>query len=270
MIEPPNDTIAVELKNNLLTVTLNRPTVLNALNQDMINALTDVTQQIITDSDVRVVLLQGAGDNFMAGGDLKSFHEMRKLAPDQATFAKKFEQLVPEAQKPIRTLRKLRQPVLASVRGSVAGYGLSLMNACDMVIAADDAVFTVAYSRIGASPDGGSSLTLPSIIGYRRAFELMALGDRFDGNTALQFGLINKLVSISSFEEATAALAQRLLDSPAFAIGNMKQLLGRSSQTELEKQLSAEEISFVQCASHPDFEEGLLAFFEKRTAHFNR
>ena len=270
MIESPNDTIKVELRESLLTVTLNRPTVLNVLNRDMTDALAVVAEQIISDSDVRVVLLRGAGNHFMAGGDLKWFQAMRDLAPNQTQFAREFEHLVPEAQKPIRLLRSIRQPVLASVRGSVAGYGFSLMNACDMVIAADDAVFTIAYSRIGTSPDGGSSWTLPRIVGYRRAFELMVLGDRFDAETALQFGLINRMVTVSNLEQETAALTKRFLNAPAFAIGNTKRLLAQSAHSNLEQQLSAESESFVQCTSHPDFEEGLTAFLEKRRARFNR
>ena len=188
---------------------------------------------------------------------------------DSKAFAEKFEKFVPEAQAPIRRLRSLRQPVLASVRGSAAGYGFSLMNACDMVIAADNAVFTIAYARIGISPDGGSSWTLPRIVGYRRAFELMALSDRFDAATALQFGLVNRVVALSDLDEETASLAGRLVAAPAVAIGNTKQLLALSPGRDLEEQLAAEGDSFVECAAQPDFEEGLNAFLEKRPAKFN-
>ena len=270
MIESPNDTVRVELDNHLLTITLNRPDMLNALNRDMTEALGVVTEAIPQEPAVRVVLLQGAGDHFMAGGDLKEFQVMRGNAPDSKAFAKKFEEFVPEAQAPIRRLRGLRQPVLASVRGSAAGYGFSLMNACDMVIAADNAVFTIAYARIGISPDGGSSWTLPRIVGYRRAFELMALSDRFDAATAQQFGLVNRVVSLSDLDEETTSLADRLVAAPAVAIGNTKQLLARSPGRNLEQQLAAEGDSFVECAAHPDCEEGLTAFLAKRPAQFNR
>ena len=269
MIESPNDTVQVELNNHLLTITLNRPDMMNALNRDMTTALGEITESIPKESDVRVVLLQGAGDHFMAGGDLKEFQVMRENVSDSKAFAKQFEEFVPEAQAPIRRLRSLRQPVLASVRGSAAGYGFSLMNACDMVIAADNAVFTIAYSRIGISPDGGSSWTLPRIVGYRRAFELMALSDRFDAATALQFGLVNRVVALSDLDEETASLAGRLVAAPAVAIGNTKQLLARSPGHNLEEQLAAEGGSFVECAAQPDFEEGLNAFLEKRPAKFN-
>ena len=194
----------------------------------MTDALCAITEQIPHNSDVRVILLQGAGDHFMAGSDLKSFQVMRNLTSDHARFVKNIKELVQQAQKPIRLLRDLRQPVLASVHGSVSGYGFSLMNACDMVIAADNTVFTSAYSQIGASPDGGSSWTLPRIVSYRRAFELMILGDRLDVTTALQFGLINKVVGTSRLKEETIALADRLVNAPALAIGNTKQLLSRA------------------------------------------
>jgi len=269
MIESPNDTVRVELDNHLLTITLNRPDMLNALNRDMTKALGVITEAIPQEPAVRVVLLQGAGDHFMAGGDLKEFQAMRENAPNSKAFAKKFEEFVPEAQAPILRLRSLRQPVLASVRGSAAGYGFSLMNACDMVIAADNAVFTIAYARIGISPDGGSSWTLPRIVGYRRAFELMALSDRFDAATALQFGLVNRVVGLSDLDQETASLAGRLVAAPAVAIGNTKQLLARSPGRNLEEQLAVEGDSFVECAAQPDFEEGLNAFLEKRSAKFN-
>jgi len=269
MIESPNDTVRVELDNHLLTITLNRPDMLNALNREMTKALGVITEAIPQEPTVRVVLLQGAGDHFMAGGDLKEFQVMRENASDSKAFAKQFEEFVPEAQAPIRRLRSLRQPVLASVRGSAAGYGFSLMNACDMVIAADNAVFTIAYARIGISPDGGSSWTLPRIVGYRRAFELMALSDRFDADTALQFGLVNRVVDLSVLSEETASLADRLVAAPAVAIGNTKQLLAQSPGRNLEEQLAAEGDSFVECAAQPDFEEGLNAFLEKRSAKFN-
>ena len=270
MIESPNDTVLVNLDDHLLTITLNRPTALNALNYDMNYALNQITKSIIDHSEVRVIIIRGAGDHFMAGGDLKSFKAKSDAEPDRVAFSAQFQELVLEAQKPIRLLRRMRQPVLASVHGSAAGYGFSLMNACDMVIAADNAVFTIAYSRIGVSPDGGSTWTLPRIVGYRRAFELMALSDRFDAETALRFGLVNNVVDLSILDVETTKLARQLASGSAYAIGNTKELLSRSSRLDLEEQLSAETVSFVDCASQPDFEEGLTAFIEKRPAQFNR
>ena len=157
MIESPNETVRVESYENLLTITLTRPHALNSLNLDMTEALSTITAAIPQESNIRAVLLKGAGEHFMAGGDLKLFKKMHDNSPGRSSFAQLFKELMPKVQAPIRELRRLPQPVLASVQGSVAGYGFSLMNACDMVIAANNAIFTTAYARIGASPDGGST-----------------------------------------------------------------------------------------------------------------
>ena len=159
--------------------------------------------------------------------------------------------------------------MLASVQGSVAGYGFSLMNACDMVIAANNTFFTIAYPRIGASPDGGSTWTLPRVIGYRRTFELMALGDKFDAPTAHAFGIVNQLTELGQLEKQTTELAQRLVAAPALAISNTKKLLFDSPGNSLEQQLSREGECFVECSEHADFEEGINAFLDKRSPNFN-
>ncbi len=270
MIKSPNDTVIVDLKDNVLTITLNRPKVLNALNRDMAEALAAITQSINQKSNIRVVRIEGAGEHFMAGGDLKYFQTIKDNSSDRNAFANRFKDFIPDAQAPIQHLRNLSQPVVASVHGSVAGYGFSLMNACDMVVAANNTVFTIAYSLIGTSPDGGSSWTLPRIVGYRRAFELMALSDRFSAETALQYGLINEIAALDTVEKTVADLVKRLVSAPELAIAETKRLLARSPHQTLLEQLADEEVSFAQCAAHPDFEEGISAFLEKRSPRFNQ
>ncbi len=187
------EAILLEVREGVATVTLNRPEVLNALNDDMIAALVEVMTRVEADEATRCVVLRGAGDHFMAGGDIKGFHgRLAETTPAERTahFRAKIHRLHPA----IVSMRRMPKPVIASLRGAAAGFGLSLALAADLAIAAEDAFFTLAYCLIGTSPDGGSSYHLPRIVGLRKAMEIALLGDRFDAETALRLGLVNWVV----------------------------------------------------------------------------
>jgi 2-(1,2-epoxy-1,2-dihydrophenyl)acetyl-CoA isomerase len=168
----------------------------------------------------------------------------------------------------IRALRDADKPVIASVHGAVAGAGMSLLAAADLAIAADGTKFSMAYSAIGTSPDGGSTWFLPRLVGARRAMELLVLSEPFDAATALSFGLINRVVSAAELEAATAQLARRLAAGPARAYAETKALVNRTFETPLAAQLDAEAAAFARCAATQDFTEGVTAFVEKRKAKF--
>jgi 2-(1,2-epoxy-1,2-dihydrophenyl)acetyl-CoA isomerase len=140
--------------------------------------------------------------------------------------------------------------------------------ACDLVIASEDAFFTLAYCRIGTSPDGSSSFHLPRAVGIKKAMEIALLGDRFDAQTAKDIGMINFVVPTAELDVETNALAQRLAAGPTHVYGNTKALFYRSLESEFEAQLQAEAEYFSDCASRPDFKEGVSAFIEKREAKF--
>ena len=178
-------------------------------------------------------------------------------------------ELAGELHRAILALRQAPKPVLAAVHGAVAGAGVSVMAAADLAIAADDTKFTLAYSRIGASPDGGSTWFLPRLIGARRALELMLLADNFDAQTALQFGLVNRVVAAAALEAETARLAQRLADGPTLAYAATKALVNRSFESPLADQLDAEAAAFAQCAATRDFAAGVTAFVSKAKPEFN-
>ena len=248
------------------TVTLDRPAALNALDGEMIAGLEAAFTALEADETVRAVVVRGAGEHFMAGGDLKLFHRDLGLPP--AERRRRFELFVHKVHPTVMTIRRMSQPVIASVRGAAAGFGLSLVMACDLALAAEDAYFTLAYSLIGTSPDGSSTYHLPRLVGLKKAMEIALLADRFDAATALALGLVNRVVPAAGLESATAALAARLAAGPTHAYGNTKRLLGRALENSLPAQLQAEAESFADCAATEDFAEGIRAFVEKRKPRF--
>ena len=181
-----------------------------------------------------------------------------------ATFAR----LVETVHASIRTLRGLPIPVVAAVHGAVAGFGVSLMLACDLAIAADDALFTLAYGQIGTSPDGGATFHLPRAVGQKRAMELAMLGERIDAATAERFGLVNRVVPVAELDSEVARVAGRLADGPTAALARTKALLNEAYDRDLAAHLDAERDGFVASAATADFAEGIAAFVAKRPPRF--
>ena len=250
------------------TITLNRPKALNALDRSLTSGLRDAVFAAEQDASVRCLVIRG-GEHFMAGGDLKWFNELvRSRAPAENRI--QFEALVHEVHGLIVSLRRMPKPVVAAVSGAAAGFGMSLMMACDLVIAADDAYFSLAYTLIGATPDGGSTFALPRVVGAKKAMEIALLGERFDAATAVRLGLVNRVVPRASLDQETAKLAARLAAGPTAVYARTKALLNSSLNATLDTQLQREAEAFAQSASEPDFAEGLRAFIEKRKPVWQR
>ncbi len=263
-----NNTVLLDRDGPIATLTLNRPEALNALDFDMVDALVAQTAAIAADPSLRVVILCGAGRHFMAGGDIRTF--AGELSLDPARRQGRFQRMVEEVHTAIEALHRMPQLLVGRMHGAVAGIGLSLMNACDLVLAADDAYFTSAYRHIALSPDGGASWTLPRLVGMRKAMEILLLGDRFDAVEAQRLGLVNRVVPAAELGAATLALAHALAAGPTLALRNTRRLVRDSSTRSLAEQLQAEAVSFRQCTADADFAEGIDAFLAKRAPRFGR
>jgi 2-(1,2-epoxy-1,2-dihydrophenyl)acetyl-CoA isomerase len=263
---PDSQHVLTVVNDGVATVTLNRPEVLNALNDELAKALHEALQAAAADEQARCVVINGAGDNFMAGGDLQFFRQ--RLPEIRATKGRDLTAMFEHVHGTIRVIREMPKPVVASVRGAAAGFGLSLMLCCDLVVAAESSVFTLAYCHIGASPDGGSTYFLPRVLGMKRAFEIALLGERFDAQRAAELGLVNRVVADDELQQATDELAGALVKGPAAAYAKTKALLNGSLGAQLGEQLDLERDAFVAGAQGEDFAEGVSAFCEKRKPRF--
>lgn len=268
MIASPNDTVRLDIRDSIATITINRPESLNAINDDVVTALIEITGALRTSTDVRCVVLTGAGDHFMAGGDVKRFkRKFEEFANDDEAEAW-FTSILSRIHIIVDNMNSLPMPVIAAVKGAVAGAGFSLMLGCDLVIAAEGGIFTLAYCHLGTSPDGGSTWYLPRILGMKHAMEVALLGDRFGPEKALEWGLINKVVPVDTFDSEVQALATRLAKGPTHAYAETKRLLLDSSNRTVSDQLTAETRSFVSCAMSKDFKKGVNAFVDKQKPAF--
>ena len=260
-----SNVVLTDREDGILTITMNRPDALNALDVELSDALNEAIQTAEQDTKIRCVVIRG-GEQFMAGGDLKWFSE--NLVGNSDEMRIKFENFINQVHRMIISIRRMPKPVVASVSGPAAGFGLSLTMACDLVIAADNAFFTLAYVNIGASPDGGSTFALPRILGSKKAAEIAFLGDRFDAATAKELGLVNWVVPVEDLKNETGKLAARLAKGPTAVLGRTKSLLQQSLNTTLESQLQAEATNFAVSAGEADFAEGISAFIAKRKPKF--
>jgi 2-(1,2-epoxy-1,2-dihydrophenyl)acetyl-CoA isomerase len=256
--------VRLDIRSGIANIRLNRPDRLNALDVPLADALLDALARVDADPSVKAVTLTGEGRAFMAGGDISLFHKSAENASREAAgLIAMFHQI-------IRLIRRMKPPVIAGVQGAVAGGGLGLALACDLVIAADNASFVPAYTRIGTSPDGGTTWSITRLIGQRRALEWIMLGDPMSAADAATIGLINRVVAAEKLDGEIAALAQRVAAGPAFAFASVKRLVHQARSNSFDEQLEAEREGFIAAARTKDFREGIAAFFERRPPVFGQ
>jgi 2-(1,2-epoxy-1,2-dihydrophenyl)acetyl-CoA isomerase len=258
--------LLAEIKDGIGWLTLNRPESLNALSMEMRDLLVEHTAKFEKDPSVRCVVIRGAGDHFQAGGDIKGFH--KSLTTEREAHLAGFEMRVVKAHQAIYQIRRMNKPVIASVHGAAAGFGLSLILNCDLAIAADDSYFTLAYRHIGLSADGGATYFLPRVVGERKALEIALLGERFTAQEAKAQNILNWVVPKAQLAAETEKLARKLADGPTFALGVAKRLIRTSFDNSWDEHSHREAEGLAACAATDDHFEGLNAFLEKRKAVF--
>ncbi|HYL10320.1 MAG TPA: enoyl-CoA hydratase-related protein [Candidatus Acidoferrales bacterium] len=247
----------------VLTLTLNRPDRLNALNPELGVALSQAVAQAAHDPAVRVVVLTGAGRAFCAGGDLAAIQDARNRGA-----VAELEPLLRAGQKMVLTLRTMRQPVIAAVNGAAAGGGMNIALAADIRIAAENAVFGQSFAKVGLFPDYGGTFLLPRLVGESRAAEMFYTGELMDAQTALRMGVVNHVVPANHLAAETRALANKIAQGPPLPIRHAKQVLFGKDRDELERALEFEVRTQMELFRTEDCGEALRAFFEKRAPKF--
>lgn len=258
----PNSPVLSSIKNNISTLSFNRPRSLNAINVETAEVFLAAVDASLANPDVRVIVIKGEGRAFMAGGDVGAFKKAGDKAPEVCNA------LIKPLHEAITKLAVAPQIVVASLHGAVAGAGMSLALSADLAIAADNVMFNLAYIKIGNSPDCSGSWYLYHLLGLRKAMEIALLGENIDVDEALRLGLVNKVVPAEELSAQTMTLAARLASSAPLGLASTKKLLRQASGNSLPEQLDAEQAHFVANAGSQDFREAVTAFFEKRKAIF--
>lgn len=248
----------------VLTVTFNRPDVLNAFNDQLCGEVRDALRRAERDATVRCVVLTGSGRGFSAGQDLGAFKE-RDQTPGAHSIRRHLQTTYNDL---VMRMRALEKPIVAGINGVAAGVGFSLALACDIRVAADNAVFTTGFSRIGLIPDGGMSFMLPLLVGLGRAADLAFTSDRIDAAEAHRLGLVSRVVPADQLPEATQALARHLAEMPTRALGLTKRAFNQALLPQLEAWLDYEAHLQEIAGRTSDYREGVTAFLEKRKATF--
>ena len=257
------ENIRFEADNGIARLTLYRPDKLNSFTGAMHGELRAALETVQSDSQIRVLVLTGAGRAFCAGQDLGDPEmAMTPTAPDIGNVVEKYYKPL------ILSLQNLRVPTIAAVNGIAAGAGASVALACDLVIAAKSASFLQAFSKIGLIPDTGGTWFLPQRVGMARALGLAMLADKLPATTAEQWGLIWRAVEDSELVSAVDSLASQLATMPTKALVRTRQAMHAAPMHTLEQQLSMEGGFMRELGWSPDYAEGVAAFMEKRTPRF--
>lgn len=254
------ETIIYNLEEGALTITLNRPDVLNAFNSKMGSELLDALKKAERDPAVRAIVLTGAGRAFSSGEDLKA-RQAEGVVGFGSTLRDRYNPIVLK-------MRNMEKPIVGAINGVAAGAGLSLALACDLRIASEKASFIHVFVRVGLVPDAGSSFYLPRLVGLPKAAEMAFLGDSVTAQEALQSGLVNRVVPPEELEAAVKELSGRLAKSPTKAIGLAKRAMNRAMSMDLEQVLDYEVYNQEIAGGTADHKEGMAAFLEKRQADF--
>jgi 2-(1,2-epoxy-1,2-dihydrophenyl)acetyl-CoA isomerase len=259
------ETVNLLADGPVATIELNRPETLNAWNRELAEDLLAAVSRVSGEADFRCVVIRGAGRGFSSGADLRDV-ATDSLTPEGRPDVQRI--LVGRYHPIIEGIRRMPKPVIGAVHGAAVGIGLSLALACDLVIASDDAYFLLGFVNIGLVPDGGASIFVPARIGLARATEMAMLGERIPAAKALAWGLVNQVHPRAELEAAAAGLAGRLAGGPTLAYAAIKRQSNNWLDAAFPGQLAVEASIQQEMAATDDFAEGLVAFAERRPAHF--
>lgn len=256
------ETIRLEVREGVAHLTLDRERNANAINLQMARELMRATLRCDEDPEVRAVLLTGRGRMFCAGGDIGSFSEAADGMPAL------IKEITTYLHAALSRLARMRAPMVAAVHGPAAGAGFSLVCAADLALASEAAKFTMAYTRVGLTPDGSATYFLPRLVGARRALELMLTNRTLSAAEALEWGIVNRVVPADALAKQAEELAGSLAEGPTNAFGGVKRLLIDGANETLETQMERETRAICDAARSADAEEGVAAFLAKRPPRF--
>ncbi len=256
-------TLDYDVRDAVAWITFKRPDRFNALDPVMAREFCDAANRCSSDRAVRAAVLSGSGEQaFCAGGDVSVFGEhldgLDLLVKDITTYL----------HAAVSRFARMRAPLIGAVNGVAAGAGLGIVACCDLVVAAESATFTSAYTRIGLAPDGSSTYFLNRLLGPRRAMELFLTNRVLSAAEALDWGLVNRVVPADRLAEEAGALARQLAEGPTGAYGSVKRLLESAASAGLETQMEQESLAIAAAGASADGQEGIRAFLEKRPPRF--
>jgi 2-(1,2-epoxy-1,2-dihydrophenyl)acetyl-CoA isomerase len=258
-----SDVLLTEDTNGVRLLTLNRPDAFNSLNVALKERLIAALRDTAADDTVRAVVVTGAGRSFCAGQDLKE-HVAHLESDDPAPLRTVEEHFNPM----IRAVTTMPKPIIAAVNGSAAGAGASLAYACDLRIAAADAKFLMAFANVGLSADSGASWTLPRLIGYGRAMEMLLLAEPVAAEEALRIGMVNRVVAAGEAAGAAKELAERMAAGPTSAYARIKETMLAAAAEGLDEALAVESGAQAEAGQTADHREAVAAFVAKRNPNF--
>jgi 2-(1,2-epoxy-1,2-dihydrophenyl)acetyl-CoA isomerase len=256
------EAVTLRREGGIAVVMLNRPEAFNAFDQEMVELLAHYLIRLSVDDSISAVVISGEGKAFCAGGDLRSSLNF----PGGAATA--FHVLAARYHEAILEIRRMRKPVIAAMNGVAAGGGFSMALCCDFRVMARSAVLRQAYTSNGLCIDGGGTFTLPRIVGFARAMEIVAFDRPISSEQALSWGLVTKVVEDGCALEEALRMARQLMEGSLHSFGWCKELLTNSFNTPFEAHIERERVGLSTCAAHPDGQEGMKAFVEKRKPIF--
>jgi enoyl-CoA hydratase/carnithine racemase len=255
----PDDPARLRIEGPVAIITLNRPAAFNSIDLSIAKKLEQLGAEVEANETIRVLVIEGEGRAFSAGGDLQTIG----AAAEADTIAPVVGELLKHYHAFIETIRRMPKIVLSSVHGSAAGAGMGLAFVADLCIAADTARFTPAYAKIGVSPDGGSTVGMVGTVGTRRALQIFLAEDSFTASQAYEWGLVAKVVPAAELKSATRQFAERLAQNPASAIAGTKSLVYQAAVTPVRQQLDAEEANIIAAMQTEEFRIAVKKFTSK-------